>query len=109
MLLVWPRASHGRVAAATALLALATDANIEPLVRQTRLWWRWHPADEDAMPLAPWTNYATWFFAALALAWLMRERSVVPRVARRPWKPAAVLLVLNNVFLLAHLAHLLRR
>ena len=104
-----PRASHARIAVATAILCAITDLNLEPLAWTWRAWWLWYPADLAAPSLPPPQNFATWLLVGGALAWTMRPRSVVPHMAKRPFEPIAALALLNAVCLLTHAVHFLRR
>ena len=104
-----PRASHARIAGATAFLSALTDANLEPLAWKWRAWWLWYPTDFAAPSWPPPQNSATWLLAGFALAWTMRPPSVVPRMARRPFEPIAALALVNAVCLLTHAVHFLRR
>ncbi len=104
-----PRASHARVAFATAMLATLADANLEPLAWKWRSWWLWYPANFAAPAWPPPQNAATWLLASFALAWAMRPENVVPRVARRPSEPILIFVTMNGVCLLTHLVLFLRR
>jgi hypothetical protein len=104
-----PRASHARVAFATAMLSTLTDANLEPLAWKWRAWWLWYPANFTAPAWPPVQNAATWLFASLAIALAIRPASVVPRVRQRSIEPILVFAALNGVCLLTHAVLFLRR
>lgn len=53
-------------AALAATLMTALDGAIEPVAIRAG-WWTWHEGH------IPWTNYATWWVASLALGWLWRD------------------------------------
>ena len=108
-LVLLPRASHARVAFATAIASVLTDANLEPLAWKWRAWWLWYPADLTAPSWPPPQNFATWLVASFALAWAMRSPSVVPRLAKRPFEPIAALALVNAICLLTHAVLFLRR
>ena len=92
---LFPRASHGGVAAAAAIFALLTDANLEPLAWKYRAWWIWYPGPAAHAAYPPWSNFVTWFAASLALCWLMRTPHLVPRVTQRPLIAVGSLAFLN--------------
>jgi hypothetical protein len=104
-----PRASHARIAWATAILSTLTDFNLEPLAWKWRAWWLWYPANLSAPALPPVQNSATWLLASFALALAMRATSVLPLVARRPIEPLVVFGAVNLVCLLTHAVLFLRR
>jgi uncharacterized membrane protein len=101
---VLPRAGHGTIALASAIIALATDLNLEPIAWKYRAWWLWYPTPGLHASHAPWQNFISWFFISLGLAWLMRPADVAPRVTRRPIAPLFAILFLNALALATHLA-----
>jgi uncharacterized membrane protein len=99
-----PRASHLQLALATGAVALSTQINLEPLATKVRLFWFWY-ASGTRLPAAPlWRNYATWWLAATVLCYLLRERQVAATAEPPTWRPAQILLAMNAVFLLTHIA-----
>ena len=94
-----PRASHVFAAAATALLVLLTEANLEWPARALRGWWA-HPPDA---PGVPWINPVAWFGAAWLMAFAMREKDVASAAAVRSVKPVILLAALNVIALAARL------
>ena len=98
---VRPRASHATVAAASALLVLATVVNIEWPARFIRGWWVWQSGDARSPSGVPWMNWAAWFAGPWLIAFAMREKDVVSGVAFRSMKPALILALLNAVALAA--------
>lgn len=104
-----PRTSHARIAYATGFLAALTDLNLEPLAWKARAWWLWYPTDLGAPWWPPPENSLEWLLIAICLGLAMRSPSVVPRLARRPFEPIAVLVLVNAVCLLTHAVHFLRR
>jgi uncharacterized membrane protein len=98
------RAGHSATAITTAILALLTITNLDPVAWKYRAWWLWYPRPFEGPNHAPFQSYATWFVAALVLAWFMRSLRVVPDGAKRPWAPVIVWSVLNSVVLLTHVA-----
>ncbi len=105
VLRIAPRASHGQVSLAVGLLTALTDANLEHLAWKTRALWIWYPAALPAPAWPPVQNYATWFVAAGALAFTMREETAAPAPGKSFPRPAIVFLILNAVFLATHVIH----
>ena len=106
----WPRAGQGRLALGTGALALLADVNLEPVAAKLRGFWFWRAPLPDQPPhfAPPWTNYAAWFLAASALAFALREERVAAGVRRDSFRPVAIYLLLNAVFLAANLGRFLR-
>lgn len=100
---LFPRVSHGALAALTGVFAVLTDLNLEPIATKVRLFWFWYEPGTHLLPAPPsWRNYATWFVAAGGLAWLIREQRIATaRLAS--WRPALALIVVNVMLLLGHL------
>jgi uncharacterized membrane protein len=73
-----PRAGHLAISLGTALLALLTVANLDPIAWQYRAWWLWYPKGIAGANHAPIQNYAMWFFLPLILAWFMRSTQIAP-------------------------------
>ncbi len=90
-----PRASHAAASALAGALGFLTAANVLSPALSLRAWWSYHGG---AMP--PWA-WAAWFIVPCALAFVLREKSVLAASAHRSWKPPIVLLVLNGIALLA--------
>jgi len=104
----WPRLSHTAISAATGLVALLTDLNLEPLAVKLRLYWFWYVDGTTTPASPPWSNYVTWFLLATALAWFAREQKIATARTdnlRGPW----VIMIVNGVFLLGHLRSLIAR
>jgi uncharacterized membrane protein len=99
---LFPRVSHGALAVITGGFAVLTDLSLEPIATKFRLFWFWY-ASGTHLPSPPlWRNYAVWFVATSALAWVIREQKVVS--ARSPsWRPALVLVVINLLLIEGHL------
>ena len=93
-----PRASHATVAAASALLVLATVVNIEWPARFIRGWWVWQSGDARSPSGVPWMNWAAWFAGPWLIAFAMREKDVLSGVSPRSLKP---LLILSSVNVIA--------
>ena len=51
-----------------------------------------------------WRNFVTWWLVATALAFLLRERQVVATAQPPPWRTALILVLMNAVFVLTHVA-----
>ena len=96
-----PRLSHALVSLYSALLVLATIANVEPTARHTRGWWDWYldtPRNGSGVHVWAW---AAWFLWPLLVLFSMRERDVVSASAPRTVRPMVILIVLNTVALIA--------
>jgi uncharacterized membrane protein len=108
VLRLWPRAGRWQLALGTGLLALLTDVNMEFFAWKIRAWWLWYPLPMKAAAFPPAQNFAAWFVAATVFAALLQEgrMAVKPRGYARP---AAVLLLMNSLFLVAHVFAWLRR
>ena len=105
-----PSAAPLPLALGTGALALLADVNIEPVAAKLRAFWLWRAADPAQPPVftPPWTNYAAWFLAASALAFLLREERVAVSPRRDTLRPVIIFLLLNAVFLAANLGRFLR-
>jgi uncharacterized membrane protein len=91
-------------ALAVAVLATATDFNLEPVAIHVRGYWEWLDGPGGS-PLAapPWTNYATWFALAFVLAFAVPAGRPGQGQGRRAGLPAVPVLVLMNIlFACAH-------
>lgn len=105
-----PGAAQWQLALGTGVLVLLADANLEPVAAKLRGFWFWR-AEAPSLPphfAPPWTNYAAWFLTATALAWALREERVAGNARRDSFRPIAVFLLLNAVFLAANLGRFLR-
>ncbi|MEA3208215.1 MAG: hypothetical protein QOE70_1272 [Chthoniobacter sp.] len=98
-----PRASHTMLALATGTLAVITELNLDPLATQFRLFWFWYARGTHLPSSAPWNNHAIWFLAATLLAWAFREENLVRQARPQTWQPALIILIMNTLFLAAHL------
>ena len=106
----WPGAGQAGLALGTGALALLADVNLEPVAAKLRGFWFWRAQSPDQPPLfaPPWTGYAAWFLAASALAYALREERVAAGPRRHSFRPVAIYLLLNAVFLAANLGRFLR-
>ena len=106
----WPRAGQGMLAFGTGALALLADVNLEPVAAKLRGFWFWRAPWPGQPPhfTPPWTGYAAWFLAASALAFALREERVAAGARRDSFRPVAIFLLLNAVFLAANLGRFLR-
>lgn len=106
----WPGAAHWQLALATGVLVVLTDANLEPVAAKLRAFWLWRSTVPAEPPLfsPPWTNYAAWFLAASVLTFLLREDRVAGRRRVNAMRPIVIFLLLNAVFLAAHLGRFVR-
>ncbi|MGB8167512.1 MAG: carotenoid biosynthesis protein [Chthoniobacteraceae bacterium] len=99
---IFRRMNETSLAVATGTLAALTDLNLEPIATKIRLYWFWYVAGSHDPSPPLWRNSATWFVAATALAWLLREHKI-SSLRSNSWRPGAILVVINTIFSLAHL------
>ena len=83
---------------------------ILPIASKLRAFWLWRAADPAQPPVftPPWTGCAAWFLAAAVLVFCLREERVTASPRRDALRPVAIFLLLNTVFLAAHLGRWLR-
>ncbi len=103
-----PRASHSQLALATGSLAFLTQLNLEPLAWKVRLFWFWYAPGTHLASAPLWRNYATWWLVPTALAFVLRERQVAAMAHAATGRPAAILILVNIIFVVTHLAVALR-
>ena len=98
-----PRWGQAPLAVTAGILALLMDVTLEPLAAKFRGFWFWAAATPGEPPIYsfPLTGSLAWGFLAGGLVFWLREKDVVASAAKRPWKPLAVLLIYEAVFLLA--------
>jgi uncharacterized membrane protein len=103
-----PRLPPGMRPILAAALATATDFNLEPVAMHVRDYWQWSDGPGGAaLARPPAFNFLSWF----VLAALLAHAVPVQRAAEiplgpprpRPMNPAAILGLMNLLFLLAHL------
>lgn len=96
-----PRLGHAKVSLASALIVLATIANVEPAARHLRGWWDWFldtPRNPSGVHLWAWAAWLVWpWFVVFS----MREKDVIAGVAPRTVRPVIILAVLNAIALAA--------
>jgi uncharacterized membrane protein len=102
------RASYPQLALATGVLAFLTQINLEPLAWKVRLFWFWYAPGTHLAGQPLWRNYATWWLVATVLAFLLRERQVAATARPPQWRTALILILMNAVFVLTHIAVALR-
>ncbi len=85
-----PRASHAAASALAGALVFLTAVCVLPPALMLRAWWTW--------AVSPW-EWAAWFLVPCALAFALREKSILTASARRSWKPLLTLLVLVGIAL----------
>lgn len=95
-----PRASHLFVSLAASAVVIFTAGNLDPLAWRFRALWLWSAPVAGAHLLF----FATWLCASFGLVFFMRETRVATASARGFPRPAIVVILLNSVFLLTHLA-----
>lgn len=100
--LPWNRWLH---AALIGLMAVLTDVNLEQVAWKVRQYWIWYPGRTE-IPYPEWPplqNFISWF----ALAFLLAAAFPPPRGGFTPrfasWQLAAMLVVINLLFLVTHL------
>lgn len=90
-----PRASHGAVSVAVAVVASVTVFNLLAIAEQHRAWWGWHDGEvRNPMPM-PWWGWLSWFGTPLLLAFFMRENAVADPKSERSLRPLVILVLLN--------------
>ncbi len=105
----WPRAGQAWLALGTGALVLLADLNLEAVVELRGFWfWRAPLADQPPLFTPPWSGYAAWFLAASALTYALREERVAGLARRDSFRPVAIFLLLNAVFVAANLGRFLR-
>ncbi len=97
-----PRASHGATALAGGVMVTLTFVNLEPLA-QRWFWWMWYREKLIIAATVPWHAPLAACAFAVALGWLLREMSIVPRTRRRSRKPAIIFFILNALAIATHL------
>jgi uncharacterized membrane protein len=103
------RASHFAVAVGAGLCAVLTAWNLESLASRVRGWWFWYEPATRAPIAAPMQNYASWFIVAMVVAFLLREPRVIGAPPEQSDKLIAILVLLNFVCVITHVAALLHR
>ena len=115
-LVLWlrPAATRGELCLSVALLGVLTDLNLEMIAWQARGYWIWSPGlTTSGSPVPtwpPWQNFLSWFGAMFLLCYLLPAGSGL-RLHRPTWaarRPATVLVLMNSLFLLSHLAQWFR-
>jgi len=101
-----PRMGHAGISFTAGFIALLTDFNLEPLATKFRLYWFWYVPGTTSPAPPPWTNYATWFLVAVALAWFARERQIAS-TRFGSTRAASIIVITNAVLLTGHLRGLL--
>lgn len=102
------RASHHAIALGTGLCAVLTAWNVELLASRLRGWWFWYEPATRAPMAAPLQNYVSWFIVATVVAFLLREPKVIGAPPDQSDKLIALLGLFNAVFLITHVAVLVR-
>jgi uncharacterized membrane protein len=93
------------VAGCAALVALATDINLEPVAWRVKGYWLWYPFQDAAPTHPPLQNYASWFVLSFLFVACMPGLRHEP--ATRAWiRPALVLGIINVLLAVTHLVHI---
>ncbi len=101
----WPGAGQMGLALGTGALVVLADFNIEPVAAKVRGFWFWR-AESPALPphfAPPWGSYAAWFVASSALAFALREEQVAVGYRDKAFRPVALFVLMNAVFLAANI------
>lgn len=100
--------SAWQVALLGALLAVGLDLLLEPVAYHVKNYWVWLTPTNEGYYGVPWSNFATWFVAALLMnagvsASLSRVRE--RKVVRWGWLPVALFAMNVFMFGVVNLAH----
>ena len=105
-----PKSSHVPASLASGLLVLLTGINLEPLAAQIRGFWFWAAHDPSLPPgfVPPISSYAIWLVFGAFLAFLLREDRAAIERPSWPGRPVIIFILMNAVFLLAHVGRIIR-
>jgi uncharacterized membrane protein len=103
-----PRASHAQLALAAGALALLTQLNFDPIAWKLRAFWLWDVPGLPSAGFPLWRSYVIWLLVPVALAYFLREREVATTAQPPAWRAAQILILMNAVFLLTHIAVAIR-
>ena len=87
----WPSVLLG------AVLAVGLDLLLEPVAYHVKDYWKWQGPVPEGYYGVPWSNFATWFVAALGLNWLVSRATAGTR--KLAWAGLPVWLYGMNVFM----------
>ena len=109
-----PAATRLELSLGVALLGLLTDLNLEIIAWKERGYWLWYPdaaaTGGTTPPWPPWQNFLSWAVLFFLLTYAL-PASTGLRINRPRWamrRPVYVLLLMNTLFLLTHVARLAR-
>jgi putative membrane protein len=88
---LWPAVLLG------AVLAVGLDLLLEPVAYHVKDYWEWEAPVTEGYYGVPWSNFATWFVAALGMNWLVSRTTDRGRKLAWGWLP--VWLYGMNVFM----------
>ncbi|HEX8599085.1 MAG TPA: carotenoid biosynthesis protein [Chloroflexia bacterium] len=89
--LLWPTVLLG------AVLAVGLDLLLEPVAYHVKGYWEWQAPLPEGYYGVPWSNFATWFVAALGMNWLVSRTTA--RTEKLAWSWLPVWLYGMNVFM----------
>jgi uncharacterized membrane protein len=105
LLALRPQATRLEVALGVAMIALATDANLEFVAWKLRGYWLWYPGRSGPLPAwPPWQNYASWFLLSFLLSWLLPTNFALRPRRAAATRPILILALMNLLFACAQLA-----
>ncbi|MDQ3705472.1 MAG: carotenoid biosynthesis protein [Chloroflexota bacterium] len=87
----WPTVLLG------AVLAVGLDLLLEPVAYNVKHYWEWQAPESEGYYGVPWSNFATWFVAALGMNWLVSRATAGTLKLAWTWLP--VWLYGMNVFM----------
>lgn len=93
--------------ALTGLLTLLADLNLEPVAWRIRSYWFWYYGQPDPPRWPPLANFASWLVIGSLFGLLFFRKRTPGRPGARHEllsRPVVIFLLVNAVFLLAHLA-----
>ena len=106
-LVIRPKSSHAGIAAASGLISAASGIFLELGARQIRSWWIWSPGVVENGPRFPWPFPVALGLLSFVAAFVLRPTAVQTLSAAPERLAALVFLLLNLLFLLPHLQHLM--
>ncbi len=103
-----PTISRWQLAFSVALIAVATDLNLEFIAWKVRGYWIWYPGDTNPPAWPPLQNFLSWFLLALVLHVLTPAPRPTPHPALKIPRAALVVPIMNALFLLVHASRFVR-
>lgn len=103
-----PAMSRWRLSLSVALLAVATDLNLEFIAWKARGYWIWYPGDANPPAWPPFQNFLSWFLLAFVLHAFLPAPQPTPQPAFAIPRAALVVPIMNALFLLVHASRFFR-